>query len=584
MHYNIIIKSGGGEYCLECQDKDITQREMDMYFANLFGASKEFIDSIKKIDRDNTVVKSIEDFTIQTFVRNEDEEKTTIEESPKIEETKPSVEEKDEFTQIVNPSVPLEQEAKSTPEVASATVHEDKKRGLSLSPLTFKPLPQEELVFQNNAQKLQEAKQVEFIKEPQEKNLEEPKTDSNEEQKEVIEEKIEEIKLEDETIPSNNELEITEDKKEEIEVTPKEEPKEIKIEPKEEKIEEPISLENELKIIEEPKEEPTAENEAVSLDNIEIIEDKKEEIEEIIIPKEELKTELKEQQTETIPQVEEKQEAPIVSNDTEETKAEDFEIVGLDDDKIEEQKEKEKKQSLLNKTIELVQNAVKNIDIASDETFDVDIPDTYSKANLDAEITLSDEDFDKEEQEEAMSGEISALQNNSSTEIKNQNDIDNESDDDNELILLDDEDDEDDEEEQIINQEKEPEINSIFSDESPFENPPESQNIIAAKEYPEKKKALNLDFKTFLSNYETNGIIDDFLICAYYIKHIAGQHSFNMKYINSKLFQATGKIADLSIVNGLINGDFIKVFEVDGAKKYSITSTGEEYFMAHYQR
>ena len=183
-----------------------------------------------------------------------------------------------------------------------------------------------------------------------------------------------------------------------------------------------------------------------------------------------------------------------------------------------------------------------------------------------------------------MSGEISALQNNSSTEIKNQNDIDNESDDDNELILLDDEDDEDDEEEQIINQEKEPEINSIFSDESPFENPPESQNIIAAKEYPEKKKALNLDFKTFLSNYETNGIIDDFLICAYYIKHIAGQHSFNMKYINSKLFQATGKIADLSIVNGLINGDFIKVFEVDGAKKYSITSTGEEYFMAHYQR
>ncbi|MBR6297823.1 MAG: hypothetical protein IKR34_01115, partial [Candidatus Gastranaerophilales bacterium] len=84
--------------------------------------------------------------------------------------------------------------------------------------------------------------------------------------------------------------------------------------------------------------------------------------------------------------------------------------------------------------------------------------------------------------------------------------------------------------------------------------------------------------------YNAKGIIDEFLICAYYIKHISGQHSFNMKYINSKIFQATGNIADSSVINGLITGNFIKVIEVDGQKKYSISSTGEEYFMTHYQR
>ena len=50
---------------------------------------------------------------------------------------------------------------------------------------------------------------------------------------------------------------------------------------------------------------------------------------------------------------------------------------------------------------------------------------------------------------------------------------------------------------------------------------------------------------------------DDFLICAYYIKHILHEDSFTMKFINSKLFNATGKFADMSIVIELINKKYI---------------------------
>ncbi len=499
MYYNIKIKSNGGEYCLECKDKDITQREMDIYFANLFGASKEFIDKIKKIDRKNTIVKSIDDFTIETFVRNEDEDK---------KETN-SHKQNDEFVQIVNPKESLQKDTLS---------NESEKKEISLSPLTFKPLPQEELVFQNNTPK----------------EIESPKEETNKTSSIDADLKVEKEALKiDDKPSSNDDFTLIEEDEEEPETSSNDELTTFKDDEKNTKINEKSSSNNDFTLVEEDKEEN--------------------------------------------PEITSIKEEPL-QNETQETnlsKTNDFEIVGLNDDKEKEQKEKEKKQNILNKTIELVQDAVKNIDIASDETFDVDIPDTYSKTNIESEITLSDEDFDKEEQEENMNETSSTIQNISPIEIQKE---DNE---DSELILLDDE---EDEEEQIINQENNSEINSIFSNESPFENPPESQNIIAAKEYPEKKKALNLDFKTFLSNYETNGIIDEFLICAYYIKHISGQHSFNMKYINSKLFQATGKIADLSIVNGLVNGDFIKVFEVDGAKKYSITSTGEEYFMTHYQR
>ena len=51
-----------------------------------------------------------------------------------------------------------------------------------------------------------------------------------------------------------------------------------------------------------------------------------------------------------------------------------------------------------------------------------------------------------------------------------------------------------------------------------------------------------------------------------------------MKSINSKLFQTVGKIADMSILNNLLNANFIQAIELDSGKCYFITEDGENYF------
>lgn len=530
MYYNIKIKSGDGEYCLESKDKDITQREMDIYFANLFNASKEFVNSIKKIEKRETTVKSIEEFTKQTSVSKQENIKENTSSSPNTKQ--------DEFTQLVNPDI----KAKS-PDIEPKT----EKKEISLTPLVFKPIPQEELAVPSEKKEATTPPEVQPI--------------------ELVDDNNEDASSDDDfTLVENNEEDNTKKASSDDDFT--------LVEDDEEDNTKNASSDDDFILIKE-------ETNTTSNNDLTLVEksDNNSSEEQLILEEDNI-TDNKEVQIQTPKQTQ--PEIVSIKNDTKEEvlpekDSETLEIVGLDEDKQEkEQKEKEQKQNALNKTIELVQNAVNNVDIASDETFNIDIPDTYSKSNIEDEITLTDEDFEEEEKEEQLqntaTNNMPVIQNNSSYEQpKSQND---------DLVILDDEN----QETETLAQNDAEEINSIFSNESPFENPPESQNIIAAKEYPENKKALNLDFKTFLSNYETNGIIDEFLICAYYIKHISGQHSFNMKYINSKIFQATGKIADLSIVNGLVSGDFIKVFEVDGGKKYSISSTGEEYFMTHYQR
>ena len=280
--------------------------------------------------------------------------------------------------------------------------------------------------------------------------------------------------------------------------------------------------------------------------------------------------------TNSLPEIVSIKQQSAENNSLENHQDDSQELKIIDDDKPKVNIRKEKQENL-NKTIELVQNAINSIDIASDETFDIDIPDTYSNTHKteDTDLKEFDEDFDVDLDKEDL--------NSNSTQNYEQNNIvfkQGYKSSDAEFIIPDNKD----KTENIQDNTNVSKIGSIFSNENPFDNPPEAQNIIAAKQYPETKQALNLDFKTFLSNYNAKSIIDEFLICAYYIKHISGQHSFNMKYINSKIFQATGNIADSSVINGLITGNFIKVIEVDGQKKYSISSTGEEYFMTHYQR
>lgn len=92
------------------------------------------------------------------------------------------------------------------------------------------------------------------------------------------------------------------------------------------------------------------------------------------------------------------------------------------------------------------------------------------------------------------------------------------------------------------------------------------------------------DFNDFLSNFEHSKIADEFLICAYYVKNISQNESFTMKGINAKIFRATGKIAGMSILNELIEKKLIALVEDLDIKKYSITDLGEEYFMNNFQK
>ena len=74
-----------------------------------------------------------------------------------------------------------------------------------------------------------------------------------------------------------------------------------------------------------------------------------------------------------------------------------------------------------------------------------------------------------------------------------------------------------------------------------------------------------------------------FLVCAFYIKNILKQENFTMKSINSKLFQATGMIADLAVVDDLVSKAYIRVIESEDSKKYCITPDGEGFFVQRFQ-
>ncbi len=89
----------------------------------------------------------------------------------------------------------------------------------------------------------------------------------------------------------------------------------------------------------------------------------------------------------------------------------------------------------------------------------------------------------------------------------------------------------------------------------------------------------NINFNAYLGGFLTDKIEDEFLVCASYIKNVLKQSDFTMKYINSKLFQATGKIADTSVVDELIKKEYINNVASDDFAKYTITEKGDQYLI-----
>ncbi|MBQ8476756.1 hypothetical protein IJ531_06825, partial [bacterium] len=112
-------------------------------------------------------------------------------------------------------------------------------------------------------------------------------------------------------------------------------------------------------------------------------------------------------------------------------------------------------------------------------------------------------------------------------------------------------------------------------------NPIDTEEEI--EEEQKNSRIPSLSFSMFLGGFVTSDIHDEFIICAFYIKNILRQNNFTMKFINSKLFQATGKIADMSIVDELVEKEYIKTMQSDDHTRYAIAAKGEEYLISKLQ-
>ena len=108
----------------------------------------------------------------------------------------------------------------------------------------------------------------------------------------------------------------------------------------------------------------------------------------------------------------------------------------------------------------------------------------------------------------------------------------------------------------------------------------QEQTVNNVPEQVQQNTNTPLDFKTYLADFIPEDIVDKFLICAYYIKNNLHQESFTIKSLNSKLFPATGELANMDVVNELLKKDYIIHLKSDTPKKiYTISPEGEKYFL-----
>jgi len=112
---------------------------------------------------------------------------------------------------------------------------------------------------------------------------------------------------------------------------------------------------------------------------------------------------------------------------------------------------------------------------------------------------------------------------------------------------------------------------------------PEPKSVNNTEVKPIESTPHVIDFKLYLSSFNVTELSDKFLICAFYIKHMLKQNDFAIKFINSKLFPATGEIANMTVVNDLLSKNLIQEIPSDGVHKYSISPYGENYFTENFK-
>lgn len=470
MYYNIKIKSEGSEFSLNSSNKEITQREMDIYFACIFNASNEFKSRIKKIEINNDSVKSINELEVINNKNNA----ASIEDS--------SVQNHDKTPQII--AIESQEQTEATQNeniVSNKSLQIENTQTIPENEIPVPPIPSspvENDFKPDNSKKLQDKNTYSEIK------IEDTQIQTCADNTVHV---FNKVKIENPNTQINDEIKIQNS------VTKNTTIDEL-ISIAQDKISEVDLLKNNtndsdlIDVIKESTEPAFGNSINTETNTVEFT--PKEKVEESVINREEeqKERELFESKNQTMIN-------DIFFNDDSKTSKEEIkqELPGYS-------------QSTEEQTVQLIQTPVsldeyeENIQLNQTQyDFEITTPTTQTPVSLEViEDTLAP-----------------ALEQSVAQQSQNEN--------------------------------------------------------------------ISLDFSVFLKGFVVNKTTDEFLICAYYIKNILKQNNFTMKFINAKLFQATGKIADMSIVDELIQKEYIKTIDIEDSKKYCITSNGENYFASTFQ-
>lgn len=497
MYYNIKIKSNGSEFSLESNNKEVTQREMDIYFSHIFDVSEDFKSKIKKVEIVNANVKSINEVENLSSVQaeKEDAELQTLSTKNQNEVT----------TNLTNNKI---LEEKNKQEEALKKAQEEIKQ-------------QEEAL--KKAQELAKQQQEEIRKKAQE----EAKKQVEEMQRKALE-----LALKQEEENKKMQETMLEKQKEQtmIHTIPTE----------------TITFQNQPSIVS----QTPIKN---SLDEMQTP---------ILEPKQNIANQNFKAETSS--------QAPEVQDDIDE-------LISLAQQKLEIKQASNNDEIYLN----FSKDNMEDLSIIPDLRIEESQIEQHYQSKID-DIFNSTSSFEQEPQMQtptmAPNSEIEEILTTIAQEISQIDELPIVADD--VTISIEEEATEQQEIETVPPQQeviKNPEYNFLPED--------ENQETIEAKptQSPMTTAAAELDFKPFLAGFACSELIDEFLICAYFIKNVLRKSEFTIKFINSKLFQATGKIANLSIIDELISREYIKTIDTDEGKKYSITMDGEGYFAEKFQ-
>lgn len=532
MYYNIKIKSNGSEFSLESNNKEITQREMDMYFACIFDVSDEFKSNIKKIEIKNSNLKSIKEIenyannnalnniqTTQKQIKDFTEQKNIQVQQPKPIE-KMSIEQKIIEQRPIEPKViepkPVEQR-----------------------PIAQMPIEQE--LYKNS---LQEEK---LINEFQQKELQQPQAPIPNQVK------FEELKSTDSNVIKET-------------LAPFNKPSEIKFE-NASQIQynrgqnsnyDDLSIKDfDLKLEEMPFEDINA------VENNDFI-NQEQEINQINFQK-------------SLKPIEQPNFEPLVKEPMQ-TPMQPQVQTPIQPTQSLTQPMQPQMQSMQPIQTPTFQPEEKEIDFSDNDVNEINEKPQYSE--IDELISLA--------QDKINSFDINDDLINSDLNLKNFENQKNEMQFDNNLQQV------------HLNEEK---LNDIFANNDTAHQNSQSSMMDTIEHQQNYQQASNnqnqtnfnqqvqempqgayqQDFKLYLSEFNYENTAEIFLICAFYIKNILQQENFTMKFINSKLFQATGRIADMRVLDDLISKEYIRVIDSLEFKKYSITQDGEGYFTRRFQ-